>query len=64
MMIFVLFFIVYQNYNVDMHQISSCIMSLYIMLCYHHKFHGTNVLCKEGWENFQHDYIHKRLPCS
>jgi hypothetical protein len=50
-------FVVYHNGNVLMHQISTCIMSSCIMLYHQHKYYGTYVLIKEGWGNFQNDYI-------
>jgi hypothetical protein len=32
-------------------------MSSCIMLYHQHKYYGTYVLIKEGWGNFQNDYI-------
>jgi len=32
-------------------------------LCHQHKPHGTYVLCKQRWQNFQYDYMDKTLPC-
>jgi hypothetical protein len=55
------YFVVYQNDNVSMHHIPSCIMSSCIMLYHQHKSYGTYVLCKEGWGKLQNDYMHKKI---
>ncbi len=62
--IFCLNFIVCQNGNVSMHHILSCIVLSCIMLCHQQKPHGTYVLSKQRWQNFQFNYMDKTLPCS
>jgi len=54
-------FVVYQNNNVLMHHISSCIMLSCIMVYHQHKFYDTYILCKEGWGNFQNDYMDNKF---
>jgi hypothetical protein len=55
------YFVVYQNNNVSMHHISSCIMLSCIMVYHQHKSYGTYILCKEGWGNFQNDHMDIKL---